>query len=822
MSDWAGLDPRTPVLIGGGQTIDRLGAADYARLSAVGLAAKAAHAALADCGTDLAALTAAVDTIAGVRQFETTTPFARAPLGRADNYPRAVAARIGARPGRAILEVSGGQAPQHLVTELAGSIAAGQTQVALIVGSEAISTARHFAGAADRPDFTETVGGSLEDRGYGLAGLGSRHLAAHGLTDAPSQYALLENARRAREGLSREAYAARMGALFAPFTEVAAANPFAASPVRRDAAELVTLSEANRLIAEPYPRYLVARDQVNQGAAVVLASIAAARRLGVPEERWVFLAGHADAREQLLLTRPDLSRSPAAARASELALELAGITMAEVATIDLYSCFPIPVFNICDAFGLAADDPRGLTLTGGLPYFGGAGNNYSMHAIVETLHRARQAPGSFGFVGANGGIMGKYSAGVYTTRPTPWQPGRSGALQASLDERPRVEVDRRPRGPAVIETFTVRHGRDGHRRGIVIGRLDGSGHLGSGHLDGSGRRFVATVPSGDEELLDLLGEGDPFGAAVYARAFAAGNHVTRTRARMDSLFPARRSGLREEYEHVTVGRDGHLLEVTISRPEVRNALHPPANDELDEIFDAYFADPDLWVAILTGAVLTGATLTGATLTGATLTGAGEQSFCAGQDLAYAATGQRAWVPLNGQAGLTSRASMPKPVIAAVNGLAEGAGCEIALACHLVVADAAASFRLGEVRAGQVPGAGGLVRLPRAVPEKIATELIVTGRRMGAAEAHRWGLVNRVTEAGAALAGARELAGEILAGSPSAVRSALQIMADTRGIADTVAAVNSTGDALEQAMLTDDAAEGMKALSEQRAPRWRNR
>jgi acetyl-CoA C-acetyltransferase len=791
MTDLAGLDPRTPVLIGGGQAIDRLGAADYARLSAVGLAAKAASAALADCGADPAAVAAAVDTIAGVRQFETATPFARAPLGRADNYPRAVAARIGARPGRAILEVSGGQAPQHLVTELAGSIAAGATQVALIVGAEAISTARHFAGAVDRPDFTETVGGSLEDRGYGLAGLGSRHLRAHGLTDAASQYALLENARRARQGLSRDEYAAQMGALFAPFTVVAAANPVAASRVRRDAKELVTPTEANRLIADPYPRYLVARDQVNQGAAVLLASIAAARRLGVPPERWVFLAGHADAREQPLLARPDLSRSPAAARASEQALALAGITMAGVATIDLYSCFPIPVFNICDAFGLAADDPRGLTLTGGLPFFGGAGNNYSMHAIVETLHRARQAPGSYGFVGANGGIMGKYSAGVYTTVPAPWRPGASAALQASLDEVPRVEVERRPRGPAVIETFTVRHGRDGSRRGIVIGRLGGDG-----------RRFVATVPPAEQDLLDLLGEGDPVGTAVYVQAFASGNRVTRTKARMDSLFPSRRPGLREEYQHVTVRRDGHLLEVTINRPEARNALHPPANDELDEAFDAYFAEDDLWVAILTGA--------------------GEQAFCAGRDLAYEASGQEVWVPLNGLAGLTSRARMPKPVIAAVNGLAMGGGCEIALACHLVVADATAAFVLNEVRAGQAAGAGGLVRLPRAIPEKIATELIVTGRAMSAAEAHRRGLVNRVTEAGAALAGARELAAEILAGSPAAVRASLQIMADTRGIADPVAAVNGSADALDDLMVTDDALEGMKALADQRAPRWRNR
>jgi acetyl-CoA C-acetyltransferase len=791
MSDLAGLDPRTPVLVGGGQAIDRLGAADYAQLSAVGLGAKAAQAALADCAADPSAVAAAVDTIAGVRQFETTSPFARAPLGRADNYPRAVAARIGADPVRAILEISGGQAPQHLVTELASSIAAGATQVALIVGSEAISTARHFAGAddrPDRPDFTETVGGSLEDRGYGLTGLGSPHLRAHGLTDAASQYALLEQARRAREGLSRDAYAARMGALFAPFTEVAAANPFAAAPVKRNAAELVTPTEANRLIAEPYPRYLVARDQVNQGAAVLLASVAAARRLGVPQERWVFLAGHADAREQRLLTRPDLSRSPAAVGASELALELAGITMAEVATIDLYSCFPIPVFNICDAFGLAADDPRGLTLTGGLPFFGGAGNNYSMHAIVETLHRARRAPGSFGFVGANGGIMGKYSVGVYTTRPAPWQPGRSGALQASLDERPRVEAERRPHGPAVIETYTVRHSRDGQRRGIVIGRLEDNG-----------RRFVAMVPAAEQ---DLLGEGEPFGAAVYVRAFASGNQVTRTRARMDALFPARPPGLREEYQHVAVRRDGHVLEVTINRPEVGNALHPPANDELDEVFDAYFADPDLWVAILTGA--------------------GEQAFCAGHDLAYAASGQRVWVPLNGMAGLTSRAQMPKPVIAAVNGRAEGAGCEIALACHLVVAGGDAAFGMSEVKVGQVPSAGGLVRLPRAIPEKIAAELIVTGRRMSAAEAHRWGLVNRVTEAGAALAGARELAAEIAAGSPSSVRASLQIMADTRGIADTVAAVHGTADALEDASMTDDALEGMKALAERRAPRWRNR
>src|SRR5262249_39061000 len=157
-------------------------------------------------------------------------------------------------------------------------------------------------------------------------------------------------------------------------------------------------------------------------AAVLLMSVAAARRFGVPEDRWVFLHGHADLRERTLMERADLSSSPASVIAARHALEIAGITTADLAWIDLYSCFPAPVFNICDGLGLAPDDPRGLTLTGGLPFFGGAGNNYSMHAIAEIVQRTRSHPGSFGFVGANGGIMGKYSVGVYSTTPAPWAP----------------------------------------------------------------------------------------------------------------------------------------------------------------------------------------------------------------------------------------------------------------------------------------------------------------------------------------------------------------------------------------------------------------
>jgi acetyl-CoA C-acetyltransferase len=425
-----------------------------------------------------------------------------------------------------VLEVVGGQAPQHLLNEFAGVIAGGGDDVVLLAGSEAISTVEHYAGAKDGPDFTEHADGSLEDRGYGLHGLVSIHLAAHGLTDAPSQYALAENARRARLRQTRDEYAAAMGALFEPFTRVAAANPHAAAPVARSAAELITPTEANRMIAHPYTRYLVAREKVNQGAAVLLMSVAAARRLGVPADRWVFLHGHADLRERELLDRADLSASPAAVMAARHAFEMTGIGAGDLATIDLYSCFPVPVFNICDGLGLATDGPRGLTVTGGLPFFGGAGNNYSMHAIAETVTRARASPGSYGFVGANGGYMSKYSAGVYSTVPAAWRPDTSGPLQAEIDGWAAPAQAPHADGWAAIETYTVKHGRDGTRTGIVIGRLE----------DGGGR-FVACTDGRDSGIVGLLTTGEPAGQRVYVRSFSYGNRVTVTEAQMNVLFP---------------------------------------------------------------------------------------------------------------------------------------------------------------------------------------------------------------------------------------------------------------------------------------------
>jgi acetyl-CoA C-acetyltransferase len=781
--DFTDLDPSTPIIVGAGQASELLDSPGYRRRSPVDLAADAARDAITDAGAGLTAVVTAIDTIATTRQFENSFPGARAPLGRSDNFPRSVAGRLGADPRRAVLEISGGQSPQHLVNEFAATIAAGAAEVVLIAGSEAISTIEAHAKAEDRPDFTEYAAGTLEDRGFGLKGLMSMHHAAHGLTDAPSQYALFDNARRARLKLSRDDYATAVGELFAPFTRVAAANPHSAAPVERTAAELVTPTAANRPIADPYTRYVVAREKVNQGAAVLLMSVGAATRLGVPQEKWVFLPGHADLRERDLMDRVDLSASPASVLAARHALDVAGIGFDELAHIDLYSCFAAPVFNIADAFGLTAEDPRGLTVTGGLPFFGGAGNNYSMHAIAEIVQRVRQEPGTYGFVGANGGMMSKYSVGVYTTTPSPWRADDSAALQAEINGWAAPDEARHADGWATIETYTVKHGRDGKRTGVVIGRLDADG-----------RRFLALTQ--DVALLDVP---EPIGQRVFVRSFGTGNRVAATEAAFPPPAPA---VLKDRYEHILVRRDEHLLEVTINRPEARNSLHPMANEELDHAFDAYFADDDLWVAILTGA--------------------GDKSFCAGNDLIYSGSGKPMWVPKNGFAGLTSRRAMPKPVIAAVNGFAMGGGCEIALACHLVVADATAQFALSEVKVGLIAGAGGVVRLPRMLPPKLANELVLTGRRMGADEAQRHGLVNRVTDAGAALDGARALAAEILEGSPTSVRISLQVMEETRGIPDVVDAVTHHSPALDELMVSEDAIEGLTAFAQKRKPHWRNR
>ena len=498
----------TPVIIGAGQFAERPDAPGYRACSPMDLGGQALARAIADCRAagDVAA---AIDTLAAIRQFEISTPVAEAPFGKSDNVPRSFARRVGADPARAILEVVGGQGPQKLVGELARDIAAGRSDCAAIVGAEAISTMLALQASGDAPDWSESVGGQLEDRGYGMKGLIDRELIAHGIGAPIPGYAIMDNARRARLGLSPAQYRAAIGELFAPFSAVAAANPFAAAPIARTARELATVTDRNRIVAEPYARMTVARDQVNQAAAILMASAGKARALGVPEDRWVHIHAVGDAREASVLERGDLATSPAAIASVRTALDIAGIGIEDVGYLDLYSCFAIAVFNITDAFGIAPDDPRGLTMTGGLPFFGGAGNNYAAHAIAEAVQRLRMDRNAYALVGANGGIMSKYATGIYSARPADWS--GAGRWRTCPDAAPSTAVVGDYNGLATVESYTLIPGRAASH-GVVIART------------GDARRLVAQVARGDAATMAILERGDVFGRSIVVTTAETGRN----------------------------------------------------------------------------------------------------------------------------------------------------------------------------------------------------------------------------------------------------------------------------------------------------------
>ncbi len=494
----AHLDPRTPVIVGVGQSVERIEDPDYRGLSAADLAARAAEAALVDCGAGEAAR-AMVSAVGAVRTFEDSNaaPF---PFGKPDKFPLAVARRLGITPRLAVLDKVGGQSPVTILMEMGARILAGEAEAALVFGAEAMSSTRHLTARGETRDWAETCDGVVEDRGMGVKGLLSPLAIAHGVISPPVAYALMENARRGQLGMDRDAYAAAMGALFAPFSQVAAANPHScAAQDALSADSIATPTARNRLVCDPYTIKLVARDQVNQGAAVLLMSVAAARAAGIAPDRWTFVHAATLAQEKEPLARPDLATYPAADAVLAGALAIAGASGAELAAFDLYSCFPIPVFNAMAALGLAGDDPRGLTVTGGLPYFGGAGNNYSMHGVASMVERLRGSDGT-GLVCANGGFQSKYAALVLSPRAAPWRPLVHDPIQAKLDAVPDVVPLAQAQGRGVIETYTVARNKGVPAQAIAIGRT------------ASGERFIANAA--DEATLAHAAHHDLIGATV--------------------------------------------------------------------------------------------------------------------------------------------------------------------------------------------------------------------------------------------------------------------------------------------------------------------
>lgn len=504
------IDPRSPVIVGVGQWSRHLPAAlsleevgelaEPVDMMAEALRRAGVDAAGGDVGGDAGrALLARAQRVAVVSLLS----------WRYRNPAALLAERIGARPSDLVLGAVGGNSPQLLVNRTAADIAAGRLDVAVIAGAEAMYARRAARRAGGLVAWTEQDASTPEPRVEGTEEAGSSPTElAVGLQRPIQYYPLFENALRHAAGESIDEHQVRVSELWSRFSDVAAGNPHAWSPVPLSPQAVRTVGPANRMVGFPYPKYMNANMTVDQAAGLILCSVDAARAAGIPEERWVYPHAGAEAHDHWFVsTRADLRSSPAIRLAGARALELAGAGIDDVDHLDLYSCFPAAVQVGAAELGLALDDPgRPLTVTGGLAFAGGPGNNYVTHSIATMCEVLRRDPGSLGLVTALGWYITKHAVGVYSTRP-PEAGFRWGSVQDAVDSLPAREAVADAEGRAEIETYTVMHERDGEPSWAVVATLLADGRRALANLADPAQMRELTAAEGCGRPVRLLGGG---------------------------------------------------------------------------------------------------------------------------------------------------------------------------------------------------------------------------------------------------------------------------------------------------------------------------
>jgi acetyl-CoA C-acetyltransferase len=772
-----------PIIVGVGQIVDHWNG-DIAGEAPSPLSLIQSAIRIASDDTGLANALNHIDAVAVIRSFSDSLPRPFDPFGKPQSLAASVAENSNIEPQKLIYSTAGGEQPQALVNELCGSIASGQAQMAMIVGGEATAALKTALKQKTRLNWASNSDRDVEDRGKGTDFI-SAYEIANGQGLPPQTYALMEQALRGRLGLTRSAYRQRLGEICEGLSKTASKNAYAQFPGFKHATFLADATSENYPISDPYLKWNIAQDAVNQASALILTSVRQATILGIDPSKWIYLHGHSDLKEKCVSERTDLSRSKALDLALFGALDQAGLSPSDISHRDIYSCFPIVVQLAAETLGLDPTHDE-MSVTGGLPFFGGPGNNYSTHAIAEMVTRLRTDRQAFGLVLANGGFMSKQSVGIYSAKPAAhWKMANNSYHQAEVDNQPAPtlingEVD------AMITAYTVRHGRHGPNHAFVVAETE------------QGRIMARVNPSHRATIKSLSAGVDPIGqTASFSHANGTNflSNLNRVGADMADHFLSR------DFEHVALRRDGHILEVTLNRPQAYNALFSAAHFELAEIFDAFEQDRDLWVAIITGA--------------------GDKAFCSGNDLKVTAKGGDMSMPSSGFAGLCARTNREKPVIAAVNGVAMGGGLEIVLACDLAIADPAATFALPEVKVGLFAAAGGLQRLVRQIGEKAAMELILTGRKVNADEAKDVGLINFISEPSGALVAARALAVTIAGNSPTSIRASKRVLNAVDDLGNWEAALGLSKTEIVALLKTKDAREGVTAFAQKRKPEWIN-
>ena len=417
-----------------------------------------------------------------------------------DDPPSMLAELLGIYPKETGYTGVGACAPQWFVHRAGRRIVNGEAEIVLICGAEAfhaqsnVSDLKQHLSEASKPLVARMIGDLREPS--------NQIELSYGLNLPAYIYPLFENALRAAQGLSISRHRQEIADFCAHMSKIAAQNPYSWFQKPRSADEIYTISDENRMIAFPYSKFMCAIMDVNQGAAVLVTSAQKAKSLGIPEDKFIYLRGCADASDVWFVSqRPRFYESPSVRVAAEEALKQAGVSLDEINYLDFYSCFPCAPRITQRMLNIRQEDHRFITVTGGLPYFGGPGNNYSMHAICRMVEILRQDPKAIGMVQALSWYISKHSVGIYsaTKADRPWMPVDSESYQRELDRITGPEIVAEAKGKAYVETYTVIYDRQGApTQGIIIGRQE------------DGQRFIAHSEQ-DRDTFKLMTEEEIIG-----------------------------------------------------------------------------------------------------------------------------------------------------------------------------------------------------------------------------------------------------------------------------------------------------------------------